>query len=86
MAPPSLPVGSHLRCSSIGGSQSSSSQSAALANRIHEKRTELEHLKQLRDLSASLASQMEALQEKLATLSDGTEGQSSHGNPSSFGC
>jgi DASH complex subunit DAD2 len=34
----------------------------------------LENLKQLRDLSAGLAGQMQMLEEKLATLSDGTEG------------
>ena len=45
-----------------------------LVARINEKRAELENLKQLRDLSAGLATQMQALQEKLSTLSDGTEG------------
>lgn len=34
---------------------------------------ELENLKQLRDLSAGLAGQMQQLEEKLATLSNGTE-------------
>lgn len=34
----------------------------------------MENLKQLRDLSAGLAGQMQMLEEKLATLSDGTEG------------
>lgn len=42
--------------------------------RIQAKKTELEHLRQLRDLSAALAGQMEALEEKLRTLKDGTEG------------
>lgn len=42
--------------------------------RIEAKKTELEHLRQLRDLSAALAGQMEALEEKLRTLKDGTEG------------
>jgi DASH complex subunit DAD2 len=55
-------------------SQGSSTQSSALQHRINEKRVELENLKQLRDLSAGLAGQMEQLEEKLSTLSDGTEG------------
>ena len=42
--------------------------------RINEKKAELENLKQLRDLSGDLAVQMHALEQKLATLSDGTEG------------
>lgn len=54
---------------------SAGSQSAALQNRIAEKRAELDNLKQLRDLSAAVATQMEALEQKLATLSDGTEGR-----------
>lgn len=45
-----------------------------LVARINEKRAELESLKQLRDLSAGLATQMQTLEEKLLTLSDGTEG------------
>ncbi|GAB7342224.1 hypothetical protein MBLNU457_g0470t1 [Dothideomycetes sp. NU457] len=60
---------SHLRNQSL----SASSQSTALQQRINEKRVELENLKQLRDLSAGLAGQMEQLEEKLATLSGGTE-------------
>jgi DASH complex subunit DAD2 len=55
----------------LGGSQNS--QSSALQARIHEKKSELESLRQLRDLSAGLAGQMQQLEEKLATLSDGTE-------------
>jgi hypothetical protein len=55
----------------LGGSQNS--QSSALQARIHEKKGELESLRQLRDLSAGLAGQMQQLEEKLATLSDGTE-------------
>jgi len=62
---------SHLRNQSL----SASSQSTALQQRINEKRVELENLKQLRDLSAGLAGQMEQLEEKLATLSNGTEGE-----------
>jgi DASH complex subunit DAD2 len=52
---------------------SASSQSPALVARIEEKKAELEHLKELRDLSAAVADQMEALGQKLSTLSDGTE-------------
>ena len=58
----------------MGSSQASSGQSPALVARINEKKAELENLKQLRDLSAGLATQMEALEDKLSTLSDGTEG------------
>jgi len=54
---------------SLGG------QSPALVARVNEKKAELENLKELRDLSAAVASQMEALEQKLATLSDGTEGR-----------
>ncbi|EMR91109.1 hypothetical protein ACHAP3_005447 [Botrytis cinerea] len=70
----SRPLGSHLRQQSMGGSLGSSSgQSPVLQARINEKRAELENLKQLRDLSAGLAGQMQMLEEKLSTLSDGTE-------------
>ncbi|KAJ8131035.1 hypothetical protein O1611_g2588 [Lasiodiplodia mahajangana] len=51
----------------------STGQSAALLARVNEKKAELENLRELRDLSAAVADQMEALQQKLATLSDGTE-------------
>lgn len=56
------------------GVGSSSAQSPALVARIEEKRAELEHLKELQELSGAVASQMEALEKKLSTLSDGTEG------------
>ncbi len=46
-----------------------------LVARINEKKAELESLKQLRDLSGGLAAQMQALEEKLSTLTDGTEGE-----------
>lgn len=65
---------SNLRHSSMGGSQASSSQSPMLVARINEKRAELEGLKQLQELSAELAMQMQTMEEKLSTLSDGTEG------------
>lgn len=51
-------------------------QSPALVARINEKKIELENLRELRDLSAQLAGQMEMLEEKLATLANGTEGTS----------
>lgn len=58
------------------GSQNASSAgpSPMLVARITEKKAELEHLRELRDLSAAVAGQMEALEQKLSTLSDGTEG------------
>ncbi|KAI4089648.1 MAG: hypothetical protein LQ348_006111 [Seirophora lacunosa] len=55
------------------GPPSSNGQSPILLARISEKKAELENLKQLRDLSAGLAAQMQTLEEKLSTLSDGTE-------------
>ena len=75
MAFQSRPLTSSLRHPSIGGSQAST-QSPLLVARINEKKVELEGLKQLRDLSAGLAMQMQTLEEKLSTLSDGTEGES----------
>ncbi|PGH17017.1 hypothetical protein AJ79_01401 [Helicocarpus griseus UAMH5409] len=51
----------------------SSQQSSPLAARIASKKVELENLRQLRDVSGALASQMETLEEKLSTLKDGTE-------------
>ncbi|MCJ1461701.1 hypothetical protein MMC07_000299 [Pseudocyphellaria aurata] len=67
------PLNSTLRHPSMGSSQPSSGQSPVLVARINEKRAELENLKQLRDLSAGLAAQMQTLEEKLSMLSDGTE-------------
>lgn len=66
----------HLRQGSTNGNPNAQSQgqSAALLARVDEKKAELENLKELRELSAAVADQMEALQQKLATLSDGTEG------------
>jgi DASH complex subunit DAD2 len=69
----SRPLPSHLRQGSTSNS-ASSGQSPILLARINEKKAELENLKQLKDLSAALAGQMQMLEEKLATLSDGTEG------------
>ncbi|CAI7582550.1 unnamed protein product [Penicillium glandicola] len=54
------------------GSQSSQ-QSSALSARIAAKKAELENLRQLRDLSGTLAIQMQALDNKISTLKDGTE-------------
>ena len=45
-----------------------------LQARINEKKAELEHLKQLKDLSGGIVAQMQTLEEKLSMLSDGTEG------------
>ncbi|KAL8741841.1 MAG: hypothetical protein Q9190_005600 [Brigantiaea leucoxantha] len=44
-----------------------------LIARINEKKAELENLKELRNLSAGLAAQMQALEERLSTLSNGAE-------------
>lgn len=52
----------------------SQQQSSALTIRIASKKAELEHLRQLRDLSATLATQMQTLEAKIGTLNDGTEG------------
>ncbi|KAF9884989.1 hypothetical protein FE257_000812 [Aspergillus nanangensis] len=51
----------------------SSQQSSALSARIATKKAELDNLKQLRDMSSTLAMQMQALENKLGTLKDGTE-------------
>lgn len=64
----------HIRQQSMAGPASSAGQSPALVARVNEKKAELENLRELRDLSAAVASQMEALEQKLGTLSDGTEG------------
>lgn len=58
------------------GLRQSSQPSSALATRIAAKKAELENLRQLRDLSGTLAMQMQALESKIATLKDGTEGGS----------
>ncbi|OQE38083.1 hypothetical protein PENCOP_c009G03031 [Penicillium coprophilum] len=54
-------------------SSSQSQQSSALSARIAAKKAELENLRQLRDLSGTLAIQMQALDNKISTLKDGTE-------------
>ncbi|KAI1354184.1 DASH complex subunit Dad2-domain-containing protein [Xylaria sp. FL0043] len=65
----------HMRQGSTNSNPNAQStgQSAALLARVNEKKAELENLKELRDLSAAVADQMEALQQKLVILSDGTE-------------
>lgn len=68
----SRPLASHLRQQSMGAS--SSGASPVLLARINEKKQELANLKELQALSAGLADQMEVLEKKLSTLSDGTEG------------
>ncbi|KAI1135248.1 DASH complex subunit Dad2-domain-containing protein [Hypoxylon sp. FL0543] len=75
MAFSSRTLPSHLRQGSTSGNPGgqSTGQSPALLARVNEKKAELENLKELRDLSAAVANQMEALEQKLATLSDGTE-------------
>ncbi|KAL8711333.1 MAG: hypothetical protein Q9220_004230 [cf. Caloplaca sp. 1 TL-2023] len=74
MAYSNRPMNSGLRASSsLGGPQASSNQSPMLLARVNEKKEELENLKQLRDLSAGLATQMQTLEARLSTLSDGTE-------------
>ncbi|KAI6092744.1 DASH complex subunit Dad2-domain-containing protein [Hypoxylon rubiginosum] len=75
MAFPSRSLPGHLRQGSTTGNLASQStgQSPALVARVNEKKAELQNLKELRDLSAAVANQMEALEQKLATLSDGTE-------------
>jgi hypothetical protein len=70
--PSGATTGSSLRQPSVGSQNAQ--QSSALAARIAAKRSELENLKQLKELSGALATQMVALEEKLATLRDGTEG------------
>ncbi|OQD67272.1 hypothetical protein PENDEC_c040G00431 [Penicillium decumbens] len=55
------------------GLRQPSQPSSALSTRIAAKKAELENLRQLRDSSATLAMQMQALESKIATLKDGTE-------------
>jgi hypothetical protein len=71
----SRPLSSNLRnpSASLGGSQTTG-QSPVLIARIAEKKAELANLKELQALSAGLSDQMQALADKLSTLSDGTEG------------
>ena len=66
---------SHLRTGSLSHNPSGTTgASPALAARVAEKKAELASLKELQALSASVADQMQMLEDKLATLADGTEG------------
>jgi DASH complex subunit DAD2 len=49
-------------------------QQSPLTVRLAQKKQELQSLQQLQNMSADLVGQLEALQEKLDTLADGTEG------------
>ncbi|TKA27173.1 hypothetical protein B0A50_04510 [Salinomyces thailandicus] len=69
--PTALP--SHLSRPSSTFNTSANAPTSALQARINEKKVELESLRQLRDLSGGLAGQMQQLEEKLGTLSNGTE-------------
>lgn len=66
--------GSLSRASGFQAAGSGSGPPPLLIARINEKKAELENLKELKELSAQLASQMEMLEQKLSTLSNGTEG------------
>lgn len=48
----------------------------SLQQRIEEKKRELEHLSQIKELSLNLCNQLENLEAKLETLADGSEGKS----------
>ncbi|GKZ52058.1 DASH complex subunit dad2 [Aspergillus brasiliensis] len=72
MLPPGASAASSFRQPSQQSTMSQQ-QSSVLASRIAAKRAELDNLRQLRDMSAALALQMQALQDKLGTLKDGTE-------------
>ncbi|ATY62442.1 DASH complex subunit DAD2, putative [Cordyceps militaris CM01] len=71
MSYPTRSLSTHMRAQS--GIGAASGQQSALSARIEEKRAELEHLKELKELSGAVASQMEALEQKLSTLADGTD-------------
>ena len=76
------PPASAARPTSLAAAASTNSKSSfssthahtsPLAARIAEKKRELSDLRELRDLSGQLASQMGQLEEKLGTLAGGTE-------------
>ncbi|GAT29140.1 hypothetical protein RIB2604_02900070 [Aspergillus luchuensis] len=79
MLPPGSSATSSFRQPNQQSTTISQQQSSVLASRIAAKRAELDNLRQLRDMSAALASQMQALQDKLGTLKDGTEATGSTG-------
>lgn len=74
--PPGTSTGTAFRQPS-GHPVLSQHQSSVLAARVASKKAELESLKQLQDLSSTLATQMRTLEDRLNTLKDGTEGSSS---------
>ena len=78
-----FPPGASASSSRLPNQQSSitQQQSSILATRIASKRAELDNLRQLCDMSEALASQMQALQGKIGTLKDGTEGLSTTMTP-----
>ncbi|KAI9728733.1 MAG: hypothetical protein M1828_002839 [Chrysothrix sp. TS-e1954] len=65
------PASSSIRPNSL--TSSTNPTISPLAARIAEKKRELSDLRELRDLSGTLASQMAQLEEKLSTLAGGTE-------------
>jgi hypothetical protein len=67
----SRPLPSHIRSASLAQGPT---PSPALQARVNEKRAELASLRELQALSASVADQMQQLEDKLSTLADGTEG------------
>lgn len=66
----SRPSSMHMRAPSLGPGGSTSAPQ--LQQKIQEKRQELQDLRTLRELSGTLAKQMEDLAQKLETLTDGT--------------
>lgn len=63
----------HTRGPSMLGLNPSNSNNNALIQRLNERKAELANLQELKALSATLASQMVLLEEKLRTLSGGAE-------------
>lgn len=57
----------------LGSQAGASGNHQALLTRLNEKTAELENLKELKELSAQMAGQMQALEEKLGTLGQGAE-------------
>ncbi|PYH88471.1 hypothetical protein BO71DRAFT_136079 [Aspergillus ellipticus CBS 707.79] len=72
MFPPGASAASSLRLPNQQPSVTQQ-QSSILASRIASKKAELDNLKQLRDMSSALALQMQALENKIGTLKDGTQ-------------
>lgn len=74
MSDPSRSRASNLRHPSMPYAGHGSGQSPALVARLAEKKQELENYRELRELSAKLAGQMQMLEDKLATVASGAEG------------